>query len=147
MLLVNQLMVPKPTTVQVGSTLGDALLIMRTQGIRHLPILDGDRLVGIVSDRDVLHWITPRIGTDEESEIDLDPLGFMVEEVMTPNPVTVLETDLVSHAADIMIDQRFGALPVVSKSGVLQGIISTVDCMMELVRRLRAEEAPRRKYA
>ena len=135
-MLIRNLMTPRPFSIPVGAPLVDALLIMRKEGVRHLPVVDDDRLVGILSDRDILLRITPAIG--EEADPDTEPLSLLVEEVMTPSPITVRETDDVAAVTDIMISERIGAIPVVDQVGAVRGIVSTVDLMVELAHRLKA---------
>jgi acetoin utilization protein AcuB len=135
-MLVRNLMTPKPFTIPVGAPLLDALLLMRKEGIRHLPVVDDDQLVGILSDRDILLRITQATG--EQPDADAEPLNLLVEEVMTRTPITVYETDDVAQVADLMISERIGAIPVVDHAGAVRGIVSTIDLMVELVHRLRA---------
>jgi len=60
--LVSQWMTPRPETVEPSATTDDALVLMYHGGFRHLPVVEGDRLVGIISIRDVL-----RVGLDDAS--------------------------------------------------------------------------------
>lgn len=135
-MFIQSLMTPRPYTIPVGAPLVDALLIMRKEGVRHLPVVDDDKLVGILSDRDILLRITPALG--EQPDTDAEPLLLLVEEVMTPSPITVRETDDVAYVTDVMISERIGAIPVVDQVGAVRGIVSTVDLMVELARRLKA---------
>lgn len=138
-MLVRELMTPYPLTVSPEATLRDALRLMRSYLIRHLPVVTDERLVGVISERDLLHWITPRLGGETELEGESEALDFPVAAVMVRSSVTVRETDSPAHAADVMIFERIGALPVVNQSGRLVGIVSAVDLLADYSQGLRDE--------
>jgi CBS domain-containing protein len=85
--------------------------------IRHLPVVQGGRLVGMVSDRDV-------------RSASASP-GTVAGRIMTPDPVTVTSDARIEHAARVMLDARFGSLPVVD--GALVGLVTTTDLLRAFV--------------
>jgi acetoin utilization protein AcuB len=136
---VREFMTSPATTLPREARLLDAALTMRRSGFRHLPIVEGDRLVGIITDRDV-HRCAPsllsRITPDEYNAIfEETPL----ERVMTRNPLTVSpETPLVAALA-LLHDRKLGCLPVV-EDGRLAGIITVTD-LLGVLQRVLADPA------
>jgi acetoin utilization protein AcuB len=108
-----------------------AVDLLRRRGVRHLLVAKNDRLVGIVSDRDIKRALDPR--KTRKKLMGIGGLYFLLEpilvrEIMTPDPVTVAPSLSAQDAALIMVAERFGALPVVQK-GVTVGIVTETDLL------------------
>lgn len=114
--------------VSVGpdTTAAGALALARDKRIRHLPVLDGGRLAGIVSDRD-LRPATPA------------PEQTVVSDVMAREVITAHPDDPIEAAANTMREKKIGCLPVV-EGGELAGIITASDVMRALVYLVGAHE-------
>lgn len=128
---VREWMTADPLTVGLSTEVREARRILRTAGIRHLPVVDDGRLLGIVSDRDV------RI--DDRSLRRLEALerlgetvgeGKPVETVMSAPPHVIGPDEPVDEAARLMLSRRINALPVVDDNQQLVGIITTTDCLL-----------------
>jgi hypothetical protein len=103
---------------------GQALSRMEEDGIRHLLVVDGDRLTGIVSNRDVRRLVLgdPAAG----------PLSQPVRSIMTEGPVTVAPELKVTEAARLLLELKIGALPV-RDGGAIVGIFTTADALEALL--------------
>jgi acetoin utilization protein AcuB len=114
---VAEIMVKPVVTAEPGMSVGAARRLSRRERVRHLPVLDGERLlVGIVSDRDL-----------RGARSDAIP----VREIMT-RPVFVLSPDTpIRQAARLFRERRFGAMPVLA-GRELVGIVSVVDILRAL---------------
>jgi acetoin utilization protein AcuB len=126
MMTVNDLMTVIPYTVTPGTTLRQVVELMKTEGCRQLPVLDGGRLVGIVTDRDIrLVMNSPMVlqGRWQDEEL-LDNVS--ADSCMTANPMTVTPETPAYRAAKMLSLYKFGALPVVD-DGLLVGIITVTD--------------------
>jgi acetoin utilization protein AcuB len=115
-------------TVTPDTSLGAAQRLMRAQRIRHLPVVSGTRLVGIVTDRDMREAVPSPATTLSRGEIayqlDTTPVKTcMTREVISIGP----DTDMV-HAARLLLEYRFGCLPVV-EAGTLIGVVTELDCL------------------
>ena len=135
MLLVRDSMTREVLPVGPETTAAGALALFRGARIRHLPVLEGVRLVGIVSDRD-LRSATPALG-DPDRAADLERIRVgdeMVRGVQTASP-----GDPIEHAAMEMYERKIGCLPVVD-GDELVGIVTSSDVMKALVRLLGAHE-------
>ena len=122
---VSTLMAGDPLTVQPGTLVSDAVRIARAHGIRHLPVVEDGRLVGILSDRD----LRAAVGTGHAT--DANAAGMM-----TSDPLTVSPEDALSHAAELMASYKISGLPVV-RDGHLVGIVTLTDLLDQCVDTLR----------
>jgi acetoin utilization protein AcuB len=123
-MLVVERMTPNPVTITRQTTVAQALEIIERRRLRHLPVLDsGDVLVGIVSEKDLLR------------AHDADP----VEQVMTPDVITVSEYTALEDAARIMADSKISSLPVM-RNGRLVGIITETDLFQVFLELLGTRE-------
>ena len=111
-------------TVAPQTSIGEAVALMNQRRIGSLLVMDGERLVGIFTERDVLTRVVPQ---------QLDPLRTPVGEVMTRNPITIPPTRTVQEAMMLMTDTRHRHLPVV-QSGKVVGLISIGDLTRWTVR-------------
>ncbi len=114
---VRELMTTEPTTVEPKATLGEAATLMKQEDCGSIPVVEGGRLVGIVTDRDI---VVRGVAAGK------DPKTQRVSEVMSANPVTIGPDNDVSDAEMKMADRQIRRLPVV-EGGKLVGIIVTAQ--------------------
>lgn len=108
--------------------------LMRDNSIRRVPVVDEKGcLVGIISDRDVRDASPSKATTLDMYEMHYLLAELKAKDIMTPRPFTVKPTDTVENAAMLMLDNKFGGLPVVEENGRLAGIISDQDVFKALV--------------
>jgi acetoin utilization protein AcuB len=125
-MLVRDIMRSPVVTISPVTTLQDAYRMMNEMGIRHLPVLDGGHLVGIVTDRDL------RLATSALSASPFAP-GGKVGAIMCREPLTADPRDPVEDAARTMRGKKIGCLPIV-EDGRLVGIITGIDLLDALIR-------------
>jgi CBS domain-containing protein len=136
---VRDLMRPEVVTLYAEDTLDLAEGIMRLGRIRHLPVVSGDRVVGIVSQRDLFRAAAScLLGLGGEAERKW-LAGIPVKAVMASRVFTVAPAVSLRAAVQIMIDRRVGCLPVV-ENGRLVGLLSESDCLLHLARLLAIAE-------
>jgi acetoin utilization protein AcuB len=128
---VSELMTRKLITVTPDDSVEVAVKLLRQRGVRHLLVMKGEHLVGIVSDRDIKRAIDP--ARARKKLLGIGGLFFLLEpilvrEIMTPRPITVSPDLSARAAASIMVAERFGALPVES-NGLTVGIITETDLL------------------
>ncbi len=114
-------------TVPPSATVADALDTLDANAIRHLPVVDGGKVVGILSDRDLRMAGTGRPGE------------AAVADVMTPDPLTVTSGTVVELAGRLMVEHSVGCLPVVD-DGQLVGIVTESDLLRSFVELLAGRE-------
>lgn len=132
-MLVRNRMTLNPVTTTPDLSVTDALRLMTERKIRRLPVLDSSgKLVGIVSDRDLL-LASPSPATSLAVWEIHDLLAKLtVEKMMSTNVITVTEETPLEEAARVMVDNRIGGLPVM-RGEALVGIISESDLFKTLL--------------
>ena len=115
---IRELMTVKPRTVKAGDSVVEAAKLMRGEDAGVGPIVDGDRLVGIVTDRDIAIRVVAE---------GRDPQSTKVEEVASQNVVTVDPRQDLDEALRLMATHQLRRLPVVEEDGKLVGIVAQAD--------------------
>jgi acetoin utilization protein AcuB len=115
-------MTASPHSIGVDQPLAVAHEMMRSHGIRHLPVLRAGELVGIVSQRDLYLVETLR---------DVDPKEATVEEAMTQSVYAVAPNESLARVARTMADKKYGCAVVIEDGDVI-GIFTAVDSLRAL---------------
>ncbi len=120
MQIVGELMTRDVVTLKETQNLAKADELLRLHRIRHLPVVRQDKLVGLVTHRDLL-----RAAATHANDPAAHPLwaaDIMTRDVQTVRPDTPLR-----KAVTTMLDHKYGCLPVVDEAGCLQGILTEAD--------------------
>lgn len=129
---VSDWMTAKVLTVAPGDSVSDAVHLMQDNRIKHLPVLDADRLVGMLSDRDVRSFTPSKATSLDVFELHYLLARSKVRDAMSREVVTTSPGSPVEEAALLMLERNVGALPVLDE-GALVGIISDRDVFRALV--------------
>jgi acetoin utilization protein AcuB len=132
---VRDWMSRRVTTIRPGARLGDAARLMAARGIRHLPVVEAGRLVGIVTARDLRQAVFAPAVQDQVDRLPGLLDGLVVRDVMIRGVVTVGAATSIREAARLMHERRLGALPVVERDRVV-GILTETDVLKALQRLL-----------
>ncbi len=129
---IADLMSTKLFIVSPEDSVEGAVRMLQQRGVRHLLVVDGHDLVGIISDRDIKRALDSTKAKHKKL-LNLGGLFFLLEpiavrEIMTADPVTIGPSATAQEAATLMLSKRFGALPVV-KAGKLVGIVTETDLL------------------
>ena len=140
-MLVRERMSHEPITITPDVPVTDALSLMRERKIRRLPVLDShSKLVGIVSDQDLLYASPSPVSSLSVWEMHYLLGKLKVEEVMTRKVITVTEDTPLEEAARIMADNKIGGLPVM-RDGRLVGIVTETDLFKTFLELLGARQS------
>ena len=123
-----------PETVRPGDSCRELLRAMHAGCFRHAPVVDGGRLVGVVSERDVLARLSLTVG-DAERDV-------AVREVMVSEPISCSPNDALDVVAATLQRRRIGCLPVVSGEALV-GIVTVNDLLRGFTDHLAADGARR----
>ena len=139
-MLVYERMSRHPLTVKPDAKVDTALKRMREEKIRRFPVVDdGGKLVGIVSDKDLLYAAPSPATSLSIYELHYLYSRITVEQVMTRKVITVDENDPLEEAARIMVDNKVGGLPVM-RDGKLVGLITETDIFKTFMEMMGARD-------
>lgn len=124
---VQKYMTTAPHSIGPDQPLAVAHKMMREHHFRHLPVLQGGKLVGMLTDRD-LHLV--------ETLKDVDPAKVFVEEAMSTNPYSVAPDAPLDEVAATMAEHKYGSA-VILQNGKVVGVFTTVDACAALAELLR----------
>ena len=113
---------------------------MKENRIRHLPVVDNGRLVGIVSRGDLREASTTAAVNTDSYEFNFMLSKLTVGKLMTRKVLTVTQDAPIVHAAELMTEHKIACLPVVETDGSVVGIVTGSDLLKMLVRELRRLE-------
>jgi acetoin utilization protein AcuB len=133
MLLVENWMNPNVITVDADDSMLDATKILKEHNIRHLPVLEKGKLVGVVTDRDLKRASPSDATTLEAHELLYLIANIKVREIMTRNPITVPYNFTIEEAAEILLQAKISGMPVVDKQGDVIGTITQTDLFKVLI--------------
>ncbi len=132
-MFVKNYMTRMPVTISKKMTVFDALAIMKKHKIRQLPVVSGEKLEGLVTEKDLL-TVSPSPATSL-SIFELNELlaKMTVAEIMVKSPITVQPNTTLEEAALLMREHKIGSVPVLEKDK-LAGIITVTDIFDALIR-------------
>jgi acetoin utilization protein AcuB len=131
-MFVAEWMTPAPQSVSSKTPVMEAMQLLRKGGYRRLPVVDGGRVSGIVTDRDLKSATPPKADTLSVYELNYQLSKLTVREVMTSPVVTVSPEDPVEQASLLMEEHKVSGLPVVS-AGALKGMLTITDMLRAFV--------------
>jgi CBS domain-containing protein len=123
----EHLMTVDVTCINPGMNLSFAWTVMKELGTRHLPVLEGEKLVGMLSHRDLMLHGQPK--ADGSLSFPERTAG----ETMTKTLHTCTPSATVSEVAQVMVGKRVSSVPIVSAKGELVGLVTSTDLMKLLV--------------
>ncbi|PZC49883.1 MAG: acetoin utilization protein AcuB [Chloroflexi bacterium] len=121
-------------SVDADTTLGAAREQMRLAGVHHLLVYDRSRLVAVISDRDLLAHLSPRLGTMAEQRDDTSTLLRRVFQAASYQPVTIPCGATIAAAAAILLRHTISCAPVTDALGEVVGVLTSRDLLGALSR-------------
>ncbi|HAS43109.1 MAG TPA: CBS domain-containing protein [Microscillaceae bacterium] len=131
--LVAKIMTDNPVTITLEDSLIDAQKLMEDRKIRHLPVVDNQQIIGMVSYTDLMRVnFVDNYGKGNDNVTTTLYSVLNVEQVMVEDLVTISTETTIREAAEILSEKEFHALPVVDHNG-LAGILTTTDLIKYLL--------------
>jgi acetoin utilization protein AcuB len=124
---------PNVITVDADDSMLDATKLLKEHNIRHLPVLEKGKLVGVITDRDLKRASPSDATTLEAHELLYLIANIKVREIMTRNPITVPYNFTIEEAAEILLQAKISGMPVVDKDGDVIGTITQTDLFKVLI--------------
>lgn len=132
MFVVNR-MTKNPITITPETKIDEAANLMKTRGFRRLPVVEDGKLVGFISDRDIMRVAPSPATTLSKWEINSLLAKISVADIMQKNVISVKSDATIEEAALLMYKNRIGGMPVVSSVGAVVGVITETDIFKALV--------------
>ena len=139
-MLVKDWMSPAPLTVSPETPVLEALRLLKARGFRRLPVVEGSKLIGIVTDKDLKDAMPSKATTLSVWEMNYLLAKLTVREVMASPVLTVNSLETLEDAALRMQERKLGGMPVLDNAGALVGILTITDVLGALVRVLGLKE-------
>lgn len=148
---VEDLMTSKVFTVEQHDMIDRVFFLIHYEKVRHLPVVEKGKVIGIVSDRDLYKALGPKSNSKSIESVEgataLHVIPQKVQHIMRRGVLTVNPSTYASEAAAIMADNKVGALPVVDENGKLAGIISATDILRVFAKIEKASEEREQRIA
>mgnify|MGYP000644120124 CR=1 FL=1 len=128
---VDEFTTPDPVTADEDMTIDDLRDLMKKHGIRHLPVLRGDTVVGVISDRDVR--IVSGLTLAEKHQV-------RAADIMAVDPMTVTSTMPLDEVAYVMSEKKIGSVIVNDADGQFLGIFTASDALNALIEIIRSNQ-------
>jgi acetoin utilization protein AcuB len=130
---LGDIMTARVVTVDMDDRLERVKEIFDTKGFHHLLVTDENlKLVGFVSDRDLLRALSPYVGSAAETTRDLATLNKRVHQIMTRHPLTLRPQSGVAEAVNLLLANRISCIPIVDDEFKPVGIVSWRDLLRTL---------------
>lgn len=132
-MLVKNWMSRRLITIDVNDSMSDAVNLMKTNDIHLLPVVDGERLAGVVTDRDI-----KRASASDATALEMYELIYLlsritVREIMTRQVISLSPVMTVEEAAEILLKHKISGAPVVEEDGAILGVITKSDLFRMLI--------------
>ena len=129
-ILISEIMTKNPYTIGINEPFSRVWELLRKYKIRHLPVIGTDlKLAGIISQRDLYRTVAPKRSIEEEglfySKEDLDK--YFIKHSMNKDVTALKSTDPMGLAMDLMVQKKYGCIPIIDEQGYLVGLITQID--------------------
>lgn len=135
------------TTAIVSVEMDDPLKLVKdifdNNKFHHLLVVEADKLYGVISDRDLLKVLSPRVGTLAETATDSAALNRKAHQILTREPVTLYSTESIHKAVELFCQNNVSCIPIIDDSHKPVGILSWRDVFKVMAETQRKRELSR----
>jgi acetoin utilization protein AcuB len=124
---IDSIMIKRVVTVEMDDSLRVIGEIFANVKFHHLLVVEKNKLLGVISDRDLLKTSSPFLNTLSEQTRDVNTLRIMAHQIMSRKLVTVTKKDSVEDAVRLLLRKNVSCLPVISPNGQIEGIVTWKD--------------------
>ncbi len=131
--MIGRIMATRVVTIEMDDSLEVVRDIFKKVRFHHLLVVDNQKLVGIISDRDMLKAVSPFVGTMSETTRDQATLNKRAHQIMSHHPVTVRSSCSLQEAAQLILARGVSCLPVTTMNGEVLGIVTWKDVLRAIL--------------
>jgi len=124
---IDSIMIKRVVTVEMDDSLRVIGEIFANVKFHHLLVVEKNKLLGVISDRDLLKTSSPFLNTLSEQIRDVNTLRIRAHQIMSRKLVTVTKKDSVEDAVRLLLRKNVSCLPVISPNGQIEGIVTWKD--------------------
>ena len=132
---IHDIMSTRVVTVEMDNSLKVIKEVFDNTQFHHLMVLTSGKLIGIISDRDVLKSLSPKVGTAAETERDAATLNIRAHQIMTRNPIHLRSHQGIFDAVDVFYENKISCIPIVDEARKPIGILSWRDIIKAIKKR------------
>ncbi len=129
---ISKIMSTNVISVHQGQKLSEVRHIICDSNVHHVPVVDGKKLVGLISFTDLMKLNIVISGADERTIDSIVDQQFTIQDVMTTELTTLANTDTVRQASKILAESNFHSLPVIDAQKQIVGIVTMTDLIKYL---------------
>lgn len=137
---IEKIMTRRVVSVEMDDSLSLVKTLFEKVSFHHLLVVEQNKLVGIISDRDLLKALSPYINTAAETQRDLNSLNKKAHQIMSRNPITLRAQDSVYQAIDVFMAESISCIPITDEDKKPIGILSWRDILHALAEKKQAHE-------
>ena len=126
---IASIMTRKVVTVGVDDPIQTICEVFNNFEFHHIPVVEDWKLVGVISDLDLLKAVNPSLDTSSEKKNGAITLDKKAHEIMSRNLITVDVETSVEKASDLLLENYISCLPVLSSQGIVEGIVTWKDIL------------------
>lgn len=130
---VSHIMSSDMLTVHVAQKVSDVYRLLTENRIHHVPVVNGSKLVGMISFIDMMKLSLNAYGTPDSANADYLDSQFSIDQIMSADLVTIKPDDAVRSAAEKLSKGTFHSLPVIDSDDNIVGIVTTTDLVNYLL--------------
>jgi acetoin utilization protein AcuB len=132
-LTVGDWMTRNPITIEDGASIMEAIHVLREKNIRRLPVMRGEQIVGLVTEKMLLGYVPTKATSLDQWEVHYLLSKTAVREAMNPKPYTVRAETPLAEAAKLLHDRKLNGVLVVDSAGHLGGLLTTTNALEALI--------------
>lgn len=130
---ISEIMTKNVITLNHTDELETAEQLFKSHNIRHIPVVSGDKIIGMLSYTDLLRISFADAIDEEDDSVDTVVYNmFTIEQVMAKNLVSITSNTIIKEVAEILAKKEFHALPIVDNNKLV-GIVTTTDLINYLI--------------
>ncbi|MFQ5715353.1 MAG: CBS domain-containing protein [Candidatus Scalinduaceae bacterium] len=126
---ISSIMTRRVVTVEMDDSLQIISEIFHNVKFHHILVVDGQKLVGVISDRDFIKALSPFLDTPTEEERDTTTLNKKAHQIMNRTPITVDAETSIEEASNLLLENNISCLPIISPQGSVEGIVTWKDIL------------------
>ncbi len=131
---VGSIMTRKVVNVEMDDPIQTISEVFNNFEFHHIPVVENWKLVGVISDRDLLKAVNPFLDTSSEKKHGAIALDKKAHQIMSKTPITIDTKTSIEKARNLLLENYISCLPVLSSQGIVEGIVTWKDILKLLLK-------------